>query len=240
MAGAWLAGLDRRQRRLLALALACSVALHLGLLYLVPFYFASQRKAAPAKALTAHLEASKPAPPSPTEGPPQEPAPAKLQKPSPKPAVDAPAALRALEPGPQAPAPEAAPVAAPPPAAAGTATAIEAKPESTAAAPAARTPDPGSVTQYRLALIEIARRHKRYPRVAIDNNWEGRTDLRMVIDASGALASLSVRKSAGHAALDEEAMQMFRAAKSQAPVPPALRGKEFALEVSADFYLVRE
>jgi TonB family protein len=82
----------------------------------------------------------------------------------------------------------------------------------------------------------MAKRYKRYPRAAVDNNWEGKVDLRMIVAANGTIASLSIRKSAGYIALDDEAQQMFRTAKAQITVPPALRGREFTVDISADFY----
>lgn len=230
--------------RTLFTAIACSVALHLALLYLLPALFEATRRAAPwPKTLTARLAAPRPPEPprvveEPTLAPPARtpkvvrPAP---HKPAPRarepvappviavtPALGAPAAV---VPAP-APAPALPPVAAAPAA---------------ALAPAASTvPDPGSVAQFRMELIELAGHYKRYPRAAVDNNWEGKVDLRMVVAANGSIASLLVRKSAGYAALDDEAQRMFRSAKGQLAVPPALRGKEFTVDVSADFYFLKE
>ena len=112
-----------------------------------------------------------------------------------------------------------------------------AKSDLQAAPPAASGPDPGSVARFRLELMEIARRYKRYPRIAQENNWEGRVELRLAFSESGALASLSVKKGAGRAVLDEEAQAMIRSAQPQATVPPALRGKAFTLEIPVDFFL---
>ncbi len=100
-----------------------------------------------------------------------------------------------------------------------------------------QAPDASTLAQYRLAVIDAARRHKRYPRVALDNNWEGRVDVRMVIGASGAIASLEVRASAGHEVLDREALDMIRQAKPQTPIPGALRGREFDIEIPVIFSL---
>ncbi len=91
-----------------------------------------------------------------------------------------------------------------------------------------------------MELIDLAKRHKRYPRAAVDNNWEGKVDLRMVVAANGSIAALLVRKSAGFTALDDEAQRMFRTAKGQLAIPPALRGKEFTVDISADFYFLKE
>ena len=85
--------------------------------------------------------------------------------------------------------------------------------------------------------MDLARRYKRYPRVAQDNNWEGRVELRIVIGEDGAISSLTVKKGAGRSVLDEEAIAMIRTAKSKATIPPALRGKAFSFEFPVDFFL---
>ena len=45
--------------------------------------------------------------------------------------------------------------------------------------------------------MKEAGRHKRYPRIAQDNNWEGRVELRVAIGGDGAISSFTVKKSAG-------------------------------------------
>ena len=85
--------------------------------------------------------------------------------------------------------------------------------------------------------MEIARRYKRYPRVAQDNNWEGRSELRVAFAENGTIAALTVKKGAGRAVLDEAAQSMIRSAQAQAVMPPALRGKAFTLDIAVDFLL---
>jgi protein TonB len=97
--------------------------------------------------------------------------------------------------------------------------------------------DPGSLGQYRLALIGTARRHKLYPETARERGWEGRVAVELVVDADGALAAATVRQSSGHAVLDREALEMLRRAAALTPVPPALKGREFRLEVPVQFEL---
>ncbi|HEY6821594.1 MAG TPA: energy transducer TonB, partial [Burkholderiales bacterium] len=113
--------------------------------------------------------------------------------------------------------------------------------ESAPAAPAASLPSPeadaGTLAQYRLQLISVAKRYKRYPRVAMDNNWEGTAEIRMVIGANGMIASLVVRKGSGHDILDKEALDWLRKAKPLAPIPAALRGKEFTVDIPVIFNL---
>ena len=105
------------------------------------------------------------------------------------------------------------------------------------AQPAAEAPDAGTLAQYRLALISAAKRFKRYPRVALDNNWQGKVEIRIVIDATGAISALSVRSSAGHPLLDQQALEMIGRAKEMAQIPPALRGKEFVVDIPVVFSL---
>ena len=88
--------------------------------------------------------------------------------------------------------------------------------------------------------MDLARRYKKYPRIAQDNNWEGRVELRIAIGEDGAISSITVKKGAGRAVLDDEAQAMIRTAKSKATIPPSLRGKAFALEISVDFFLKDE
>jgi protein TonB len=128
------------------------------------------------------------------------------------------------------PAPAAAPAPAPvPPVAA-------AKPQPAPAVPA--VPDTASlIAQYRAALLAEASRHKRYPLVALDNGWEGEVVVRMAIAADGSVAALNVRSSSGHAALDRQALEMFRKARAEVPVPDALRGRQFSLELRAVYNL---
>ena len=103
--------------------------------------------------------------------------------------------------------------------------------------PAADAPDAGTLDQYRLALISAAKRFKQYPRIAVDNDWQGKVEIRIVIDASGAIATLSVRSSAGHPLLDRQALEMIERAKELALIPPALRGKEFSVDIPVVFSL---
>lgn len=127
--------------------------------------------------------------------------------------------------------------AAPVAVAAQTAPAFAVRGTSQTAPAAEEAPDAGTLAQYRLAIISAARRYKRYPRAALDNNWQGRVEIHMVIGASGAISTLSVRTSAGHPVLDEQALEMIERAKATAQIPPALRGREFVVDIPVIFSL---
>jgi protein TonB len=169
---------------------------------------AAPREARPAK----KAEAAKPVPRV-TKPIPQVEAPiAQEARPEPPPAVEAPPApTAAIEPQPAAPAPAPAPEPAQP-------------------------PESLSRDQYRLRLIDEARRHKRYPPLARENNWQGDVLVGIAVAANGR-ASVTLKGSSGYEVLDRQALEMFRQATRAVTVPPALRGKEFALDVRAVYGL---
>jgi len=121
----------------------------------------------------------------------------------------------------------------PAPAAPGPVARIE--PQPAVAAPA--RPDPGVLDRYRLQLVTAAAQFKRYPRAAIDNNWEGEVVVRMTIGADGMIAALGIKSSSGYEVLDRQALDMFRIAKPFVLLPPELAGREFELELRAIYSL---
>jgi protein TonB len=100
--------------------------------------------------------------------------------------------------------------------------------------------DPATLGQYRMAIISAAKRYKRYPRVAIDNNWEGLAEIRMVIGPDGSIASIGIRTRSGYEVLDQQALEMIRKAKPLTPIPAALRGKGFSIDIPVIFSLKEE
>jgi len=108
-------------------------------------------------------------------------------------------------------------------------------PQAAVAAPAG--PDPGALDRYRLQLVTAATQFKRYPRAAIDNNWEGEVVVRMTIGADGMIAALGIKSSSGYEVLDRQALDMFRIAKPFVLLPPELAGREFELELRAIYSL---
>lgn len=216
-----------------------SLVLHALLLFALPFLNEAKRQI-PAK-LTARLAAPKPpepvlsapAPrmePVPLRPPVSRPTP--IAKTVPQPAVvppAAPAPILSVEPAKQASEP------------AFVAPAARVEPQQAVpAVPTTGGADAGAVARFRLELMDLARRYKKYPRIAQDNNWEGRVELRIAIAEDGALSSLVVKKGAGRSVLDEEAQAMIRTAKSKVTIPPGLRGKAFTLEIPVDFFLKDE
>lgn len=100
----------------------------------------------------------------------------------------------------------------------------------------APTLDAGSIARYRQQLIGIAVRYKRYPPEALDAGAEGAVSVRVDVSPSG-LAEVAVKASSGHEPLDAQALEMFRHAAPQVPLPAALLGQAFGVEVRAIYSL---
>lgn len=247
--------------RAIGFALLISLALHLALLWALPsLREANQRRTEP-DPIHARLverppqrrvaEAALPAPQvEPTR-------PSEPQLAPPKPASPQAAPKRSHAPRPKVPEPvaprsettppvpvrsepaeaETQPAASAPPVSVATPSGNIPAPASRPAPPPAETLDAGTLAQYRLSLISAARRFKRYPRVALDQNWQGSVQVRMVVGANGEIASLVVRSGAGYPVLDEHALEMIERAKALAQIPPALRGKEFTVDIPIVFSL---
>lgn len=233
--------------RTLRYAIALSIALHGVIL----FGLSIERKAAPREVPRPPLEAKLVEP----AAPPVEAAPPVAAAPAPQPEPVKPKARPKLKPKPLAkpsPLPSPEPVAPPQAPAAEESLPVAPVPESPAPpavakaepqpAPAA-PPGPSAeqleaVTreQYRLQILDRARGHNRYPPLARENNWEGQVLVRMEIAADGRV-SLAVAKSSGHPVLDRQALDMFRRAQAQVPLPASLRGKALSLELRAIYNL---
>ena len=225
-------------------AVGASLALHALVLASFPNLLETARQAVSLPPLIARLM-EPPAPePVPVPAPPPEkklvekkPAP-RVAKPVPR--VETPVVREETPPVVEAPAavPAPAPVAPPPPPVA----AIEAQPapapapQAAPAAPPSEVPESISRDQYRVQLIDEARRHKRYPALARENNWQGDVKVAVAVAANGR-PTVTLRGSSGYDVLDRQALEMFSRAARAVPIPPTLRGKEFTLEVRAVYGL---
>lgn len=237
-------------------AMAVSIALHMALLFAFSLQPRKSTPVAPGPIVARLAPASAPAPvpvpaqPEPPKPRVEEPAPPPVAKtPPPKPApapkaVAAPKAQAKPVPAPvvpSAPPTPATPSATPAPSApaspsAAPATSV-AKADPAPSAPSAPAADAGSLETYRMDLLRMARKYKRYPRVAMDNNWEGRAVVRMVIGPNGLISSVSVTTTSGHQILDKQAIDMIQKAKPLVQIPAALRGKEFSVEIPVIYSL---
>ena len=246
---------DGSQQRALWICVVASMLLHIAVLAGFPGLREGKPAQAPAKVLTAKLAPASVAkiaePARPPEAPAPPPAQAKPQPVTPVPVQSkaSPVATKAeaapLAPStPSTPAPVSAPSAPTPPSAVAAA-APAAPAQQASAAPgaplaaerASDADEAGSRDQYRLALIGAAKRYKRYPAQAMQNGWTGRVEIRLVIGANGMIQSAAIKTSAGFSLLDDTALDMIKKAKPLTQIPPALRGKEFFVDVPVIFDL---
>jgi protein TonB len=230
--------------RTIEYALVASLALHVALLVALPGVKFSTRRTPPIPApLVARLQPAAPAaaPASAVETPAPvvearpgaavpKAAPVPVPKPKPKPRRVAKPVAPTM-PSSAAKPPAATPPAAPPPPVASVA------PQGVVAKQTADRGNDVMLAQYRLAVIEAARRYKRYPRAALDNDWIGRADVHMAIGANGMIASMSIKRSSGHEILDRQALDMIRKAKPLTSIPASLRGRAFAVDIPVIFSL---
>jgi periplasmic protein TonB len=238
---------DSAQNRVFHCAILASLALHALLFLGFPDLISSARRAVESfpPPILARLIAPEPAAPAPVPAPPiikeKPPAPPKAAKPLAIPAP-VPEPVPAAKPEPVAPTPPAESVPAPATAEAPPAPVASAPPAQPAAQPgaaAAAAREARTIGEYRLELIEAARRIKdrtRYPPLARDNNWTGNTRVSVAVPPGGA-PTVSVRGTSGHQILDEHALRIFRQATREVAVPQELRGRAFVVEVPMVFTL---
>jgi periplasmic protein TonB len=106
------------------------------------------------------------------------------------------------------------------------------------AKPQTETLDASLLEAYRLALIDAAKRYRRYPVQAMERGWEGRVEIRVVVDANGTIKSALVKSSSRYQVLDDQALDMVRRAfNALAQVRPVPRGREFTVDVPVIFEL---
>jgi protein TonB len=197
-------------------AVAASLALHaLALFGSLPVWRESLREPAPPSApLLTHL--AEPPSPVPTPPQPREKQPPQRRELAREAPAPAPTPEKAVAATPPAPEPASAPAASAP-------SLPEGPPVDTRAAEAV------TAAQYRLLLIDAARRYKPpYPAIARENNWIGNVTLDVLIHADGR-AEVSMRRSSGYEILDRMALDTFQQAVRAVPVPPALQGKQVKL-----------
>ena len=250
-------------RALLACVVA-SILLHAAVLFIGPRMREAPPAPSAPKILTAILApgvavpqarvAPQPEPPQPVPVPPRPEAKPKaeapkevLTRPTPAPAApkvapppDPDSAVSRIAPAPAPVQPVApAPVAPPPPVAAPSAPVPQAPAASAGegARPSPGGDDAGSLAQYRMALIGAANKYKRYPAQAMERGWTGKVVIRMAIGANGMTQNTTVVSSSGHDLLDNTALDMVKKGKPLAQIPPALRGKEFTVDVPVIFDL---
>jgi protein TonB len=235
---------DAQHRALLA-CVGASIALHV----LVLFSFPGLRSSTPAggpKVLTAMFAPMPGSPetaPSVEEATPRPPEPPRREV---KPEPPRPVLARSAPADPDVPQP-AAPAPAPVPsqpaqttssAPAPLASATDAQASAASAVTTERSAaDAGLLERYRLALIDATKRYRRYPVQAVERGWQGRVEIRVVIGANGTIRDALIKTSSNYQILDDQALDMVKRGKPLTPIPAALHGREFTVDVPVIFEL---
>jgi len=97
--------------------------------------------------------------------------------------------------------------------------------------------DGDAMRGYRMALSRSALQHMRYPTLAQQQGWTGRTEVRIAVRGDGAHSDIALLLSSGYEALDREALETLRRAATSTPLPAQLQGREFTLDLPVIFEL---
>ncbi len=146
--------------------------------------------------------------------------------PAPPPAADRPAPRRPTH-------PVASPAAAAP-------APVDPRPAQAAAAPgAAASPVAASRSRstWQALLVAHLERHKRYPRAARLHRQQGVAYVRFTIDRTGNVLSRRLERSSGHAALDEETVELLQRASPLPAPPPEIARDRMEMVVPVQFNL---
>jgi len=250
------------RKELSPVAFAISLALHLGILFIVPF----RQEPLPPPPLRMEVQISQvtsaePAPAQPEPQPEVEPQPPQPQpvpekpkqakkKPSPILTAKKPAEAPVMQETFEVPetaeeesaaepveAIEAAPTA---PSSEPAQQQIATAPPSTSAISGLEQPQEATDSEawdgYGQMLYDMVERNKKYPQMAIRRHLEGRVTVSARI-SMGKLVDISLVDSSGHRVLDEQALEMVRKAASTLPIRNGLDKKSFNVLVPIDFKL---
>ncbi len=88
-----------------------------------------------------------------------------------------------------------------------------------------------------LKLADAAKRYRRYPVQAMERGWQGRVEIRVVIGTNGTIEDALIKTSSNYQILDDQALDMVKRGKPLTPIPAALHGREFTMDIPVIFEL---
>jgi protein TonB len=71
----------------------------------------------------------------------------------------------------------------------------------------------------------------------MERGWQGRVEVRLVVGPNGEIRGALIKKSSSYRILDEQALDMVKKGTGREPIPAALRGREFTLDIPVVFEL---
>lgn len=125
----------------------------------------------------------------------------------------------------------------PPPVAHPVKAAAPAAPDTVAPVPTLAVTDLQALAGFGRSVAAALASHQRYPRIAQMRQWQGTTMLQLEFAADGRLLETRVLSSSGHDVLDQQALDMLRAARPLPPPPVALAGRPLVVHVPVVFRL---
>jgi protein TonB len=108
------------------------------------------------------------------------------------------------------------------------------------AAPSQGTPkasDSTAIPTWRSQIAAALERNKRYPSQARARRQQGVAQLAFTLDRKGHVIASRIVRGSGHAALDQETLQLLRRSQPFPPPPPELPGERIELTVPVRFNL---
>ena len=252
---------DRRERRILLVALGASLLLHALAITLLP----GLRISPPTEPVTLTVELQEPPPipqvaPQPQEVPRPVAPPKRAEPPKPEPVPPPPQIIERLEPPPvresevftAPPPPPPQPETKPEPVAEPTPVPrtephaevnLRPAPPVALAPPVATAqpdePDPALLRIYGQQVSGILGRLQRYPPAARMRGWQGTAEVNIRIGAGGKVEDVLIARSSGYPLLDREALDMVKDSQPLPPPPAALATRAFTLHIPVVFRLLR-
>lgn len=98
-------------------------------------------------------------------------------------------------------------------------------------------PDPAALAAYGKSVAGAVAAQQKYPRLAMMRKWQGTALLQLELAADGQLRDIRVISSSGHDILDQQALDMVRAALPLPPLPASLTERPLTIEVPVVFRL---
>jgi protein TonB len=82
-----------------------------------------------------------------------------------------------------------------------------------------------------------AKRYRRYSVQVMERGWRGRVEIRVMIGTNGTIKDALIKTSSNYRILDDQALDMVKRGEPLTPIPAALRGREFTVDVPVIFEL---
>ena len=94
-----------------------------------------------------------------------------------------------------------------------------------------------SIDEYSAKITIAIKKQQKYPRMALNRNWQGSVIIELKFNKDGTIISSKVKKSSGHKILDKEALSMTKRAMPFPTPPKILKSKIFTVVVPITFTL---